>query len=217
MDGLYLLGSSTTASADVRLDPGFQLSKTKTIEELARDLTERAGSLRNQTAITTDDAADAHHLAFRLQLDTRTAELVKRDPVQLLDELAGLGFAWRDIARMIGVSVPALRRWRLGEKPSGDNRRAIAELLAFAHIITDQVFDPASWMEVPVTGAAPTTAIDLYAAGHLNVAFDLATDNCTPEAALDIAEPGWRDQYRSDWEVATAEDGQPYIKPKNAR
>jgi hypothetical protein len=216
-DALRFPGSSTNASADVQLGPGLQLTKTMTIEERARDLTELAGSLRNRTAITTEDIADVHHRSFRLQLDTHTAELVKRDPVQLLDEVAGLGFAWRDIARMIGVSVPALRRWRLGEKPSGDNRRAIARLLAFTHIITDQVFEPASWMEVPITGDAPTTAIDLYAAGHLDVAFDLATGNCTPEAVLDIVEPGWRDQHRSDWEVATAEDGQPYIKPKNVR
>ena len=188
-----------------------------TIEERARDITERAGFLRNQTAVVTDDAAENHHRSFRLQLDTRTTRLVKSDPIELLDELAGHGFAWRDIARMIGVSVPALRRWRLGERPTGENRRAIAQLLAFVQVITSEVFEPASWMEVPLSGDAPTTAIDLYAAGQLDVVFDLATRNSAPEAALDIAEPGWRDRYRSDWEVATAEDGQPFIRPKTGQ
>ena len=101
--------------------------------------------------------------------------------------------------------------------PTGENRRAIAQLLAFVQIIADEVFEPASWMEVPISGDAPTTSIDLYAAGQLNVVFDLATGNYSPEAALDIAEPGWRERYRSEWEVGTAEDGQPYIRPKRIR
>jgi len=173
-------GQGTASSADVTRTPGLELPQTMTIEERARELTEQAGFLRNRIALVTDDAAVTHLRSFRLQLDTRTGRLTKRDPVQMLDEVAGLGFPWRDIARMIGVSVPALRRWRHGERPSGENRRAIAQLLAFAQIITDQVFDPASWMEVPISSEAPTTPIDLYAASHFDIIFELATGACTP-------------------------------------
>lgn len=216
-DTVDILSQSTTAVTVVESAPELQVPRTMTIEELAHDLTEQAGHLRNRTAIATDDVAEVHHRSLRLQLDTRIARLVIRDPALLLDELADLGFAWRDVAHMIGVSVPALRRWRFGEMPTGENRRAIAQLLAFVQIIADEVFEPASWMEVPISGDAPTTSIDLYAAGQLNVVFDLATGNYSPEAALDIAEPGWRERYRSEWEVGTAEDGQPYIRPKRIR
>lgn len=194
--------------------PAGSAQRTLTIEERARALTEGAGHLRNVTAIVTDDVADVHHRGFHLQLDTRVARLATQEPVKLLDQLADMGFAWRDIARMIRVSVPALRRWRSGERPTGDNRRAIAQLLAFVQIITDQVYEPASWMEMQISSAAPITALDLYADGHLHVIFDLATGNTTPEAALDSVQPDWRDRFRSDWEVAVADDGEPYIRLK---
>lgn len=199
--------------------PELPAQRTMTIEERVHDLAERAGHLRSTTTIVGDDATAVHHDVFRIQLDTRTSKLARQNPTVLLDELAALGFAWRDIARMVGVSVPALRRWRSGERPSGGNRRAIAQLLAFAQIIRDdhRVFEPASWMEVPIVSGAPTTAVDLYVAGHLEVVFDLAAEHCTPEVALDTAEPGWSERYRSDWEVGTAEDGQPYIRPKPGR
>jgi transcriptional regulator with XRE-family HTH domain len=210
------LSPNVTTGADGEPPPSAQLQRTKTIEELARELTEESGYWRNRAAIVTGDAADVHHRSFWVQLDARVASLVKRDPAELLDQLADTGFAWRDIARMIGISVPALRRWRSGERPTGDNRRAIARLLAFAQIVADQVFEPASWMEVPISEDAPTTPVDLYAEGFLDVVFDLATGNLAPEQALDTAEPGWRERYRSDWEVAVADDGQPYIRPKSA-
>ncbi|MDQ6840194.1 MAG: helix-turn-helix domain-containing protein [Actinomycetota bacterium] len=199
--------------------PEFPAPGTMTIEERAQDLAERAGHVGNQTSLVGGDAAGLQHDAFRIQLDTRTARLVKQHPSELLDQLSELGFAWRDVARMVGVSVPALRRWRGGELPNGENRRAIAQLLAFAHIIRDDhlVFEPASWMEVPIIGAAPITPVDLYAAGHLDVVFDLAAEQCSPEEALDATNPGWRETYRSDWEVGMAEDGQPYIRPKPGR
>lgn len=193
-------------------------SRTPTMLEAARDLTEWAGFARNVHSVLGEDLTDIHHRSLRLQLDARIEKLLGRNPTELLGALADLGFGWRDIARMVGVSVPALRRWRQGEMPTGDNRRAIAQLLAFVELLSeDHVFGLASWMEAPIVTCAPTTRIDLYAAGRLKVVFDLAAEKCSPEAAMDIAEPGWRDRYRSDWEVADGEDGQPVIRRKPDR
>jgi hypothetical protein len=206
-------------SADIMATPEFPAQGTLTIEERAREITEQAGHVRNRTSLVGGDAAEIQHDAFRIQLDTRTAALAREDPSHLLAQLSEMGFAWRDIARMVGVSVPALRRWRGGELPNGENRRGIAQLLAFAQIARDDhlVFEPASWMEVPIVGDAPTTPADLYAAGHLDVVFDFAARQCSPEAALDAGDPVWRTKYLSDWEVGTAEDGQPYVRPKPGR
>ncbi len=198
-------------AAPDRLSPG-----TQTISELYRNIAERAGHVRNQTNLVGDDAAEIQRDAFGAELDARTYDLARQNPpTVLLELLSELGFAWRDIARMVGVSVPALRRWRNGERPTGDNQRAIAQVLAFARIIQEEhlpLHEIASWMEVPITREAPVTPIDLYASGHLSVVHDLAAGHRTSDAALDEVAPGWRERYRTAWEVSTADDGQPYIR-----
>jgi transcriptional regulator with XRE-family HTH domain len=211
------LSQTSTCSAEVAVAHArVGLPGTQTIEELANHVAEQAGFQRNCAAVISQDSASIHHRSLRLQLDTRIARLATGNPASLLDELADMGFGWRDIARMVGVSVPALRRWRNGDMPTGENRRAIAQLVAFVQIIRDDhfVFDPASWMEVPIASGAPLTSIDLYADGRWDLVFDLATSNCTPEQALDNAKPDWRTRYHSDWEVGVAADGDPYIRPR---
>ena len=208
--------SLSPTSAEAVAQSEVPTSKTLTIEERVRDIAARAGHVRYSTLMVNSDAAEIQHEAVHVQLDIRTAHLAQQEPATLLEQLSNMGFAWRDIARMVGVSVPALRRWRAGELPSGEHRRRIAQLLAFAETIRDEhmIFEPASWMEVPISGDAPTTPIDLYATDHLDTVFDLVAEHCTPEQALDQAEPRWRDKHRSAWEVAAADDGQPYIRLK---
>lgn len=206
--------TSVTPAPEIEATAPVALDRTMTIEERTRKLTEDAGWLRNTSTILSEDVADVHQQSFQAQLDVKTARLATQEPVQLLDQLGGLGFAWRDIARMLAITVPALRRWREGELPTGQNRRNLAQLLAFVQIASDHVFEPASWMEVPITAGAPTTSIDLYAEGHLGVLFEFATGHRSPEATLDAAQPGWRDRFRSDWQVLVDEDGEHYVGPK---
>lgn len=209
--------SQSPTSAEAAAPSDVPASRTLTIEERVREIAARAGQVRSSISLVNTDAAELQHEAIHVQLDIRTAHLARQEPATLLEQLSDMGFAWRDIARMVGVSVPALRRWRAGDLPSGEHRRRIAQLLAFAETIRDEhmIFEPASWMEIPISGQAQTTPIDLYAADHLDTVFDLASEHCTPEEALDQAEPGWRDKHRSDWEVGTADDGQPYIRLKS--
>lgn len=199
----------------------LRVSKTRTIEDLTREtheVTEEAGHLRNVNAALASTLIDVHHRGFRVQLGTHTTKTVKRAMSELLTELNELGFGWRDIARMVGVSVPALRRWRQGESPTGDHRRRVAEFAAFVRILTEDhlVKDVASWMEVPITSDVPVTGIDLYAQGHLATIFDLASEHITPEQALDQADPGWRERIDFEYEVFRAGDGQPAIRPRSS-
>jgi hypothetical protein len=193
-----LAGTSVTPVADVEAATPVAPDRTMTIEERARKLTEDAAWFRNTSHVLNEDVADVHQQSFQTQLDAKTARLATQEPVQLLDQLGNFGFAWRDIARMPGITVPALRRWRGGELPTGENRRNLAQLLAFVQIIAGEVFEPASWMDVPISGGAPTTSIDPYAEGQLSVLFDFATGPTGPEAALDVAQPGWRERFCSD-------------------
>ncbi len=195
-----------------------QLSRTRTIDELVEDV----GHLRNVTRLVGHDVAEAsrqvsevHHQAFQAQLNTKAREMAKRPATEMLDELAGRGFAWRDIARLVGVSVPAVRRWRQGESPTGPHLLAIARLLAFTEIlrVDHLVSDVAGWLEMPLVPEAPLTGIDMAADGRFVDLLDLATGHETPEAALDRWQPGWHERSSSQFEVFEAADGELGLRP----
>ena len=195
-----------------------QLSRTRTIDELVEDV----GHLRNVTRLVGHDVAEAsrqvsevHHQAFQAQLNTKAREMAKRPATEMLDELAGRGFAWRDIARLVGVSVPAVRRWRQGESPTGPHLLAIARLLAFTEIlrVDHLVSDVAGWLEMPLVTDAPLTGIDMAADGRFVDLLDLATGHETPEAALDRWQPGWHERSSSQFEVFEAADGELGLRP----
>ncbi|MDA8118063.1 MAG: hypothetical protein M0000_11925 [Actinomycetota bacterium] len=208
-----------TGELTVAPPPELDVSRTLTIDELIQDthaLVERAGYLRNVNSIQGDDLGEFHGQTFQVALEARTVKEAKRGHKYLLEQLSELGFGWSDIAKMLGVSVPALRRWRLGDKPTAEHLRHIATLVAFVTMIREDrlVDDVASWMEMPLVDGVPLTSIDMYAKGQLLTVFELASEHLTPSGALDRIEPGWREKYRSDFEVYRAEDGQPAIRPR---
>jgi transcriptional regulator with XRE-family HTH domain len=166
-------------------------------------------------AETNRQVSDFHRRAFRQQLDARARRLSGRVTRDMLGELADDGFAWRDIARLVGVSVPALRRWRQGESPTGDHRLTIARLVALIEILQDDhmITEVASWMEMPLSREAPVTGIDLGAAGRYEDLLDLAANHAGAEEILDRWQADWREQYRSNFEAFEAPDGQPGIRP----
>lgn len=165
-------------------------------------LHERAKNLHN----------DSHDAEWRMA----TARRAKASVTSMLDELADLGFAWRDVARMVGVTVPALQKWRKGGAASGDNRSKVASVLAACDIITlhYMVQDIASWFEIPLSPAAPLTSIDLFSHGSIDLVFDYAYGQTDPEELLTRFDPTWRERYHSDFEVFEASDGHRSIRAK---
>lgn len=216
-------------------DPGFErptagdlvqfpsqllgISETQTMQQRASNLASQIAFLREENAALGNDIAHTHHRSFRAQLDMRIGELSQQNPQELLTYLAEQGFGWRDVARMVGVSIPALRRWRQGDRLTGAHRRAVAQLASFVQVlIEDQlVFDPASWLEVPIVDEAPISGADFYAEGRLDLIYDLVTGHASPEAAMDEAYPDWRGRFRTDWKVEIAEDGLPSISQREDR
>ena len=114
----------------------------------------------------------------------------------------------RDIARLIGVSVPAVQvaTGRLGQWGESNERR---RRLAACHMISEHymVQDVAQWFESPILLGVPVTPLDLYAARHVDLVFRLASGKTDPEAVLGVFDPESRETYRSDFEVFEAEDG----------
>ncbi len=156
-------------------------------------------------------------IGLREEWRKTTAERGRASVSSMLVDLADLGFAWRDIARMVGVSVPAVQKWRKGEKASGASRNRIASLLAACDLITKHylVDDIASWFEMPLSTSAPITPIVLFSANRPELVFEFASGHVDPEDLLTEFDPEWRERYRSDFEVFEASDGNRSIRLKD--
>lgn len=179
-------------------------------------LTTEVGGIRSVARAVHDDADNLHKRTHEDEWRMVAAERGRTGVMPMLTELADLGFAWRDIARMVGVSVPAVQKWRKGGKASGDSRMRIASLLAACDLITRHyiVDEIASWFEMPLSSSAPVTPIVLYAADRADLVFEYASGHVDPEALLSEFDPDWREEYRSDFEVFEAGDGNRSIRIK---
>ena len=159
---------------------------------------------------------DAQH-AETLDAELRTTSQARNKETlkDLLDRLSDLGFSWRDIARVVGVSVPALRKWCLCGTATGKNRHRVATLVAFCDLARSRfgIPDVACWLETPLDPQTPITGLDLMAEGRIDLALRLARDrDSDPQAVLDKFEPDWRDRYSSPVEAFTGPDGLPGLR-----
>lgn len=204
------IGSGTAAS-DVA--PALSISETRV---QAHRLTEDIGWNRQKVGFINDDFGNLHKRSHDVEWRTRSAERGQAGVATMLTELADLGFAWRDLARMVGVSVPAMQKWRRGEKASGDSRQKVASLLAACDLIAAHymVEEIASWFEMPLVKRVPITPIDMYADDRADLVFALASGQEDPEALMTEYDLEWREKYRSDFETFLASDGNRSVRMK---
>lgn len=189
-----------------------QRSSTKPSTQLVED----AGFLRSRVQQLDADTQGLHRDTQLHEWSDRALVLGKVAPLELLGTLADLGFSWRSIARMLGVSVPAIQKWRQGARVSGENRRLLANLVAACDMISEHylVNDVASWFEMPLLHDVPVTPIDLYADGRYQLLFEYVSGHTDTESLLTQLDPAWRESYRSDFEVFRGEDGQLSLRSK---
>jgi len=139
---------------------------------------------------------------------------------ELLSDLGEAGMAWRDVARIAGVSVAAVQKWRRGDGITGANRLKLAEIVAILRFLEENcVNDVVSWLEVPLRTGVSLTAMDLLAAGRFDLVLELGHDeNQVAEVAtavLDEFDPNWPStRMDGHFEVFTASDGVRSIRPK---
>jgi hypothetical protein len=162
---------------------------------------------------------DTRRRAHQVELEGKTVERARSAPTQALEQLSDYGFAWRDIARVVGVSVPAINKWRKGTGITGENRLKIARLLALIDMLTDRFIDePASWLEMPIADNVGLNRMDLLEQGRYDLVLALAsshTGDGTIDSVLNEFDTNWREKFvDNNFESFSAEDGQISIRPK---
>lgn len=198
--------------------PGFTLPTTIDMPTRisALEHTERTGNLVTKVTRLNNDVRETHVEALTHEWRLLTSQRAVGRVQDLLQVLADQGFAWRDIARMLGVSVPAIQKWRKGEKSSGENRHRIASLVAAQDLIASKgrIQEIESWFEMPIAEGIPVTPIDLWAAGETFLVLEYASGHLDPEEALTRFDPSWRTAYESPFETFRGEDGHMSIRSK---
>lgn len=185
-------------------------------EGTAASLIPRAAALRYEADLIRSDAMGLHHGIQAEDLDRRAISRAREDPHRLLEELySEHGLSWTSIGRLLGVSLPAVRKWRAGGVISPPSRDRLSHLIAFVDMLSEQfmIDDPASWLEMPLAGTR-FTAVDIYAAGRLNLLLDFAGSRLATPQLLGLFKTDWRGKTRSDYEVVLADDGQYSIQLK---
>lgn len=177
----------------------FFVDKTDVFHRQVRDLHESSASLRRGALVE--------------DLEARQQEAAARDGVELLAILSDSGLAWRDVARLAGVTVPAVQKWRRGEGMSGARRLTLARIVALLDILGEHfISDPASWLEMPVKEGVALSRLELLIDGRFDLVLLLIADGTAPavevDRVLDEHDPDWRSSLVDDqFESFLADDG----------
>lgn len=211
-------GQTQTPAARITQTTNF--TSPRTTPEItpitAVELTLRAGDIVSKAETLHHDAHQTHGDTLRLELDVRTQQHAKTAPTSLLSDLGSMGFAWRDVARALGVSVPALQKWRRGEGLSGESRLKLARFVAAIDVIAAQLVDDiASWFETPLSPDAAISPLDLWADGEQILVLRYASNRLTGEQTLVEWDSDWRAKWHSDFTASRGEDGHISISRKS--
>lgn len=169
---------------------------------------------REETRQSLDDAV----VDLKRQLDTRTAwygRKLLRDVVIELNEEAGLNQL--TMARAVGVTSAAVRKWRRGESARSELRSQLFRLAALLDLLADAgVKEPAGWIDVPISSDSTLTPLNLFAAGRADLVLLFANDLSGPQDVLDDYDADWRSHFARDgeYEVVTLADGSRSVVPR---
>lgn len=174
------------------------------------------GELAAARRYTTQARVAALHEIQR-QLDKEKAAFAQRSIAMVVTELTDqLGMSQLVLARALNVSPTAIRKWRRGEAARPEHRDALASLGAFARVLEHHVHDPAGWIEIPISGQATVTPLDLFEAKRPDLAVLFAAGVSDPDETLTSFVPDWRERFEPDgeYEVVRLKDGSRSAVPR---
>lgn len=204
-----MMTQTSNTSTQLDLDA---YSDTATAERASAigQLTNCYAEITGRVRVLHEDVEAGRRNVRQWNLDDRTGAKARLDGLALLDELAvSRGFGWSEIARLVGVSVSAVRKWRAGESPSASRRRDLARLAAFIDLLDEigPIGEPAGWLMMRLSDAHTATLADLYVAGRVDDLLEHAEGHLSARDLLDRWSPSWRDDTTRDWQVVDSPDG----------
>lgn len=203
------------STASALLVPPAEVSET-TIDALLR--TQDAYVERQRAHQDHSEAVENHQSKYLGEWQQRVKSHSERSHEDMLSSLWESGLSWRDIARLLKVSIAAVQKWRSGEKMAPKNFARLRDFAAAYDTVGAHKpgVDIASWMDVPILTDVPITPRNLWTDGDPSTFFEYSLGSLKPEAALDLFEPEWRQRYRNDgFESFVGEDGLLSIRTKN--
>jgi hypothetical protein len=212
--GLDLGGEGTAADSLLPVDQGQPTAASTVPTWDTRQARVRLANLRDRAHLLVSDVAKENHRVQGLDLLVSAEAKARRGVPALLEELAvNRGMSWSAIARLVGVTVGAVRKWRHDGATTGAHRRALARLTAFLDVLEHfAIDDPFGWLEMPLVDGYTVTGLDIYQARHENALLDYASHRIDVAELLTQYDPNWRVSYRTDFEVFEAGDGQLAIR-----
>jgi transcriptional regulator with XRE-family HTH domain len=186
----------------------------------AASLASDADVLNRQTEWLHADASELRRSAQLLELEEQQTLDAVQSGRTLLTRLSDHGLSWTDIARIVGVSVPAVQKWRRGAGITGENRLRLARLAALLEILERYLIaEPCSWLEMPVITGVSVSGMDLLEADRYDLVLELARGEVAPgdrSSILDEFASDWRESRVDDaFEIVTANDGRLSIQARS--
>jgi hypothetical protein len=192
------------------------IDRTRTSAEML----DRAEVLHRRVNDLQSESAGFRRERLIAELEDRQNLVASQAGSDLLRTLSEAGFAWRDVARLAQVSVPAIQKWRRGEGMTGANRHKLAKIVALLDLL-DQHFvsDPVSWLEMPLREQVSISRLDLLVDNRYDLVLELLSDDdgaASLDGLLDEYDPLWRNHFVDDrFESFMAPDGIVSIRPKS--
>lgn len=210
---------SDTASTIRSLAAPDQTRAPQVVEQDFYELHAQIAEVHDDAARTTDRAKALDERLQHAHLDQRAATRSQSDPDLLLAELSDvLGMPWSLVAKLLGVSPTAVRKWRKGGALAPYSRLRLSGIVVFCEMLREtdpRIVDPALWLQTQMTSSTVLTRADVYALGRTDDLLMMAAGRRPPEEILDAVDPDWRSSHAADQQhrVVSADDGVPSIVP----
>jgi DNA-binding transcriptional regulator YiaG len=164
------------------------------------------------------NSRDAALVDLRSRLDNAKATYAQRSPREVATELGDeLGVGQLVIARAVGVTPTAVRKWRRGEAAIPEHRDRLAKFAALSRLLTEEgLHDPAGWIEIPISLESTLTPLDLFIGGRADLVVLFGAGLADTQGTLDAFDGEWRTSFARDhdYEVVTLADGSRSVLPR---
>ena len=192
------------------------IERTRSSAEILAD----AQVVHRQVGDLFSKTANFRRRTFIVDLEERQNRHAAKATVDLLALVSDAGFAWRDVARIMNVTVPAVQKWRREGGMSGLNRLRLARIVGLLELLeSNMVSEPVSWLEMPLRPEVAITKMDLLMVGRFDLVLELLSDDdgAMPiDGILDEYDENWREKYVDNrFESFMAADGMMSVRPKS--